>query len=207
MAVTVAQICNIALSRTGVSKLIDSIDDASEEARMCKLHYEPSRDEVLSRVSWPFATRRQSLALLTDRARSGWEFAYSVPSDMVAARYIWTGVRNPRPEKLEPFMIEDDSDSTDSDASGGSILLTDSEDAELVYTARIETPVLYPPLFVSTAAWRVAMELAISLVSNAQAAALAERRYESTLAKAGAQVFNEIQDEQPPESAAIAARR
>lgn len=49
------EICNIALSRIGNSRSINSMTEASKEANQCSLHYEQCRDAVLSDFPWNFA--------------------------------------------------------------------------------------------------------------------------------------------------------
>ena len=66
-------ICNIALSSIGQGR-IDSIDEDSEAARQCKLHYELTRKNLLSSYRWGFAERSEKLARV-DTTVPKWEFA------------------------------------------------------------------------------------------------------------------------------------
>ena len=73
-------ICNLALSKFG-SKRIQSLDDASPEARACKLNYGPTRDEVLRSHRWNFATKRATLSRLSGAPPFGWAAWYQLPVD------------------------------------------------------------------------------------------------------------------------------
>ena len=84
---SVVQICNIALTRIGQSKLIDSLAERSVAAEMCTLHYEACRDEVLRDFDWPFAEARVALAGI-GQPPSNWTFRYRLPDNCLKARSI-----------------------------------------------------------------------------------------------------------------------
>ena len=48
------EICNMALSYLGNGR-VNSIDDAAEDARKCKIHYDHDRRRMLAAYSWGFA--------------------------------------------------------------------------------------------------------------------------------------------------------
>ena len=167
MATTVVEICNIALSRIGAKK-IQSLDDTSKEAEECNLHYENARDATLRDFDWSFARKRADLAVLTDTF-TGWTYAYQLPSDYIMARKIiddtgsLTGTSydidtdNYKPVGRVKFEI------VSNNAGNRPILLTDKEDAELSYTARITDSNAFDPMFADALSWRLASEFAISI--------------------------------------------
>lgn len=155
---TAEQICNLALSYVGNREPIDSLNEPTLEAQQCSIHYPAARDVLLSGHWWPFATRHQTLALLPT-PRSGWAFAYALPTDLLKPRYIFSGAR---PGALAipvfssisfPFgalpmvsalpMINGAVPQVAfelelSDDGNKQILVTDQENAELVYTFKLQ---------------------------------------------------------------------
>jgi hypothetical protein len=157
---TVAEICNEALLYVGSGQAINDLDEDSAEARACKVYYAKTRDALLEAFPWKFAGKRSVLALLSGEERVGWAFAYAWPSDCLAPRRIWNGQRTPAAYSRIPFDVE--STSTNGNVSGRCIV-TDREDAELIYTAQVTTVALFTPLFCETLALSLASKLALIL--------------------------------------------
>lgn len=153
MATTEAQICNLALLKVGQREQILSLGENSASAQACAIAYPQARDSLLASWPWRFAAYRATLALLANVERSGWEYAYALPADCLEARSVYPGARVVPEESKVPFAIEHE-------PGVGRVLLTDQEDAELLYTRKVETVVLYPPLFVEALAAKLAIELA-----------------------------------------------
>lgn len=164
------QICNLALSRI-FARRIQSLSDNLKEARECSAHYDMARDEVLESMDWTFAKKRKTLALLTD-TYSGWTYAYDYPSDCVVAREIYNGTGNITGTSYD---LENDTyvptgdvqyEIISSTAMDKQIILTDQESAELRYTARIEDTNLFSAKFISSLAFKMASEMALSIKSD-----------------------------------------
>jgi hypothetical protein len=159
MAQTVVQICNTALARIGVSNFISSIDEATQEAAVCKLLYEQCRDRLLREVHWPFARVFKALTLVEQAGSepawaTEWAYAYRYPTDCLT---IWriltkTGRNETTPE---PYDIGRDEQ--------GRLLFTNQLNAIAEYTARVEDPAQFDSTFVSALAWLLAMEIAMPL--------------------------------------------
>lgn len=183
MAKTEGELCSIALARIGVRRRIDSLDEDSPEAQACRAVYALARDASLEAYDWPFARRRATLALLdVDVEARGWGFAYALPADFIAASHIsLSGVRSPTLKQRPRFSIE------------GATLYTDTEDAELVYTARVITVGSYPPLFQQALAWKVAADLALVMPEKATLAMTMDTAAARALAIAAASAFNQEQ--------------
>ena len=101
MATDVVSLWNLAVSAAGGRGSISAEDENSREANLCRLWYEPVRDNVLKSASWPCTKKYESLAVLATRAdfnatwtntdpAPGWAYAYGVPNDMLAPRYLTT---------------------------------------------------------------------------------------------------------------------
>lgn len=220
MATTEADICNRALLRIGSTKRIADLDDTSTEGLACNTLYPQVRDEVLAAFPWPFAAKRQTLAPLSGVTRDGWGYAFEVPVDCIAPRYVFAGVRPggtvamayvgqwptaPNPDASQqvpavPFAVESD------DAGEGRLLLCDSAAPQLVYTARITAPPAFPPLFVNTLAWRLAAELALAVSVKPQFEQQCMQRYYAAIAQASAAALRGQQEDAPADAKHIAIR-
>ena len=80
MSLAVIQICNLALSAIGEEQ-VQSLDDDNENARLCALCFEPSRDAVLRGYPWNRAMDRAQLASLTEAPAFGYDYQYELPVD------------------------------------------------------------------------------------------------------------------------------
>ncbi len=190
-------ICNLALLRIGQGSRIASLDEESEPADLCELLLPLARDDTLRAWSWPFASRRQDLALVEEEPSTDWAYSYRVPSDyLVAIRIIPTDGRNGRARI--PFEVEGD--------NTGGLLFTDQTDAVLHYIARVENAGLFPPDFVDALAWRLAMDLAEPLARDQGRAEKAERNWKRALERAQANAANEVLNRPEPDSGLEDAR-
>src|SRR6478735_3780370 len=91
-------IYNLALNAVGTRSNITSPSEKSREAELCRLWFGPVRDQVLRAAPWPSCKAWQRLAVLKERdSQEAWtvgdpdpeyQFAYSVPSDMISPRYL-----------------------------------------------------------------------------------------------------------------------
>lgn len=176
----VTEICNIALSHIGCSR-ISSIDEAKKEARECKVLYEAVRDSVLRDHMWGFATKHLQLALLPDEYK-GWDYAYTYPVDCLAARYIYNSASK---TKKIPFKILANKTLT------GVVLATDQQDAILFYTAKIVELGGLDSQFRDAFAWRLAADLAIPLKDSSNKQGNAMKMYYSIISAAQASDANE----------------
>lgn len=154
-------ICNRALLRVGVTRFIESLDDETAEGQACNELFESSRDAVLSSSPWKFATKRSDLGVLTSVEREEWEFVYNLPTDCLVPRYIGIESKITSATQRIPFDLESN------DAGDGQILVTDLEDAQLIYTARVTIPTKWPALFIDALAWNLAGDLALALQKDA----------------------------------------
>lgn len=164
--------CNLALSHVGAYG-IQALSDRTKEARECNRLYDPSRRAMLEAHDWSVARKREALALRSE-TYSGWDYAYSWPTDCIAPRKIYdesgslTGtVYDPENDtyyqagkvKFEVAVNDD---------LNRRIILTDKEDAELIYTADLEDVNLFTSLMVQAHAYRLAADLAIPLRADSK---------------------------------------
>lgn len=192
-------ICNIALGRIGQGQFITALTGTTAEAQACRIFYPGARDTTLSRLWWQFATGRKVLATLA-LERTNWEFVYGLPGDCLDARYLVVeGVAEPRPDERKAFALEND-------ATAGRVLLTNEEEAELVYTRKVEDPTLFSPLFADAVAWKLASDLCLRIPVKPQVGRAMVAAYEAALSVAGANDLNQAQRGPPPQASYIRAR-
>lgn len=197
---SVIEICNLALSRLGNSRSINSLNEQSKEAGLCDLHFNPALEEVLSDFDWNFATKRIALAD-TGIAPPDWQFSYRYPNDCMRITEIMVpGTRNP-PERMRIQYV------TGSDASGeGRLIYTDQPDAWLKYVAKISDPNMFDALFRSALAWKLASEIGMGLSTAPNLVQNALTMYSQIIRSAGSHSLNESQEPTEPESEFTSAR-
>ncbi len=79
---TQVEIVNIALGILGANQ-ITSLSDDSDEAKLATLHYKTALESTLEVNEWSFSIKRFKPAQDTEKPLFGWEFAYTVPSDII----------------------------------------------------------------------------------------------------------------------------
>lgn len=217
MATSEVEICNRAIGRVGVDQLIESLDDPNNRARNCKLQYEPCRDEVLSDFPWNFAQACVALALVANVSVPGWRYVYRYPNACMKAHRV-TGPDGTRMQGLanwpyevwdydvllpgkQPFAIM-----ADPVNAGAKIIVSDEPLAYAWFTTKVTDPSQFSALFRSALAWRIAMELALSLRAAANLYNNAAQQYGWAVSQAQAHSLGEETTDRPPVSASVAAR-
>jgi len=179
MALNSIQICNMALSHLGLPR-ISSFAESTKAAQECDLMFENIRDATLRAFPWTFARKVVKLSLLSDEDPPDYDFAYAYPSDcLYALEFYMGGKQQPIWEVRAQTLCP------------GKMIVTDHEDATLIYTARITDPAYFDPLFAKAFSYHLASELAQPLTkrTNIQEAML--QVYDRVLASARAVDANE----------------
>ncbi len=208
MADSEAAICNVALARIGHTQFIDTLDDASTEAEVCKRLYPACRDELLELIDWPFARRRykpaQILATTLDLAAvpGGWAYAFALPTDGIpnGIRKIGSGLHVEREDQAVPYDIEYDN------RTQQNILLIDVATPEVVYTMRLTDTKRFAPTFDSAVAWRLAIDLILPLRKDAVVATRVMAAYDNALNYALALAQSSVRVGVEPKPQHLAAR-
>lgn len=156
-------ITNLALAKLGISPVMALTDD-SKQAQFANRFYAQTRDEVLSSHRWNFAMRRAALNRLATGPDFEWEFAYQLPSDCL--RVVQLNGYEPT-EQQGLFAIEADQ------------LLTDAEEAQVRYIARVTDGSFYPPLFSQALATLLASRLAGPLTGSRELPSALLEEYEA----------------------------
>lgn len=146
-------ICNLALARLGDEATVSSIDppEGSAQAEHCERFYPIARDALLEMHDWRFATKRVTLAQTTSDTFE-WGFAYALPSGMLRALKVLSAAAS----------ATDDSEDFEQqlDADDAQIILSNCEEASLIYTVRVTDTTRFTPLFVDALSWLLASHLA-----------------------------------------------
>lgn len=179
------EICNMALSRIGNSRFINSLSEKSKEAEQCNLHFNHCRDTVLSDFPWNFASKRVALAD-TNNPPPDWKFAYSYPTDCLKAiAIVQAGQKYQQPNNAINFMVGSDENGT------GKLIYSDQPQAWLQYVASVTDVNMFDSLFIDALAWRLAGELARPLASNAGIGNEAFQMYRIAITDAAAHSLSE----------------
>lgn len=75
-------ICNQAITKVGGTQIV-SIDDAIQEAQICKTIYEDIRDYVLEDADWTFATKRYLLTPEVDTPAWGYAHQFTILPEVI----------------------------------------------------------------------------------------------------------------------------
>ena len=195
---SIVQICNIALSRIGQNQGIDSLDESSVAASLCSLHYPVCVQQVLADGDWPFAEARVVLAS-SGTPPTNWEYIYAYPNDCLKARRIAVpGMEVVPLQQRIPFKVIN--------TGASKAIVANWPEAELVYTADVTDTSLFPALFVSALAWRLAAELAMGLQARPENYKAALNNYRAEISNAQAVAYEESEEGEMPDSEFIRAR-
>ncbi len=161
--ITQVTICNSALLKVG-GDIISSIDEGSRASIVCSTLYQYLADEVMGSSPWRFATKSVVLAPNATVPPFRWLAAYDIPNDC-----------------LRPLELECESDWT---VEGTQILCNDNTSINFRYLFRNEDPSTWDGRFAEAFAWRLAMELALSLTQSIPVFQQAEKSYNAALSQA-----------------------
>lgn len=154
MGLAKVDVFRMAVARSGGYAKISSDEDASKEASVCRVFWEPALRSTLEDHDWDFARRAKAVALLTEE-HSDYAYAYKFPNDCLAPRRIV----NPAGTDLTDPKTRIPMETRMNIAGTDRVILTNQEDAELIYTAYTDVVGLFTPGFVDALAWRLAAEI------------------------------------------------
>jgi len=147
------EVCSSALLLLGEDEITD-IDGSANREKLCKRIYSQTRDDLLRKHYWNFSLIRVSLALDATAPVFGFDNAFTLPPDFIRVQAI------NRNESLEehsfdiPYKIENGR------------LLTDEDQVDLLYVARITSPTQWDSLFRTTLEYLLASKFAIPVMNN-----------------------------------------
>lgn len=207
MAKDDVSICNMALSRIGVSMKIASLSDRTKEAIELNGVFDEVRDRVLTADNWPFARKLRSLQLTGDTPFL-WKYRYEYPNDCLAVRLLYPP--NPSGTSIESFRLALKENpiryEIGLDEDDAQTICTDQDLAAIEYTARVINPRHYDARFTSAFAWALAAEIALPLAKTIDHSRNAASMYEKEIREASAKAANEERPEPPPDSEFVIVR-
>ena len=152
-------ICNLALSHLGDEATVSAISptpDGSVQAMHCARFYPIARDSLLEMHPWKFALRRVDLSALAVNSY-GWAFAYATPKCIKALSVL--APDDDTNAKSQPYEMASASDGTE-------IILTNLNEAQLLYIAQVTDTTKFSPLFVDALSWLLASYLAGPIIKG-----------------------------------------
>ncbi len=165
MAESKTSICNLALNEIGNSRISD-IDDNNENARVCRLLYSQTLDELLTwpLARWKFAMARGQLSEDANTPDFGWDYQFPLPSNCKKLLEI---VTDDGDVKNIPYELE-----------GKMVLINDDECYVRYIIDKEDAEGDFPPWFINALVKLLASRLAQRLAKNPQ---LARTIYEEFL--------------------------
>lgn len=212
MTIGKVQICNMALAHVGTRSKIESLTEGSTESDICNLWYDHALLEALESYDWNFARKRASLAAHSEDPPDGvWGFRYQYPTDCVVARHIENPtiinqsiVRGVPAALIEPdaipYVIEMD------ETGEQKTILTDLDDAILVYTFHQTNTNLFTRVFITALSFLLAHHIAFSLTGKMNLEQRLAQQFRLMIQNAAANNHNENVARAPRESEFIRAR-
>ena len=141
----------MALTRLGQSR-ITALSQTGLAPELCKLYYEPTRNELLSEQEWSFATKRANISLSGDENLSSFTYMYNLPTDLLRVVTL--------------ISSEDYSDIADAWELEGIYLLTGINPGYIKYIKQVTNPTQLPQLFVEAFYLRLATKMCIKLTQD-----------------------------------------
>jgi len=149
------EICNLALAELSVDT-ITLFGEDSEPGRKCRLFWDTTRRTVLTDYNWSFAKKIFALSESSNDSVINWLYAYVCPSDCVIPRKLF----------IESSDESQNFDVMHSSEGSQLIIVANTPNAYLEYTADIIDTTLFDSSFVEALKYNLAAKLAKSLTGN-----------------------------------------
>lgn len=158
-------VCNSALGAIG-AKRIGSLEERSEQARLCAEQFDLVRDAVLGERPWRFATFRHELAAAGDAPAFGYAYQYPLEAKVIR-------------------VLDVDVDDVDDWRQEGRAVLTNTAGPVFIRSVdQVEDVSSWPPGFCQAVATRLASVLAGPLTESRTLVADLRELYRLHLAEA-----------------------
>lgn len=211
-------ICNAALVKIGQDVPIVSLSENTKAGRTFSRVWSRALDHVLAEHPWPFSITAEAMQLSTEAEFPGWAYRYEEPANCltklavcsengvratVSAALDWTYAdsrRLPYGDGRAPFETVYGAQAT--------CIVTDLDEAFLVYAARVSDTDRFPPKVVEALACRLAIEVAPALAGELglRLGQALEQRYAVALNSAIVHALNEAHPDPMPVAGSVAAR-
>lgn len=189
--ISATRIANMSLSHIGAQSDIESLTEESPAAKECALWYDFARQQALESFDWNFARKRvagtlhaDTISTTSNQPYTGtWAFRYKYPGDCLSMRKIQSPASPPA--DAIPYTVEL---SLNGDEK---TVLTNMENAVLVYTFDQEEVSLYTAGFVVAFSFALATAISFGLTGKLSIQKAMEDKFIRTVGQAGAQMQNE----------------
>lgn len=149
------QICNIALSNIRAGS-INSLNEGSLQAQVCKLKYDILRDRCLREIPWQFNHKIEPLAPVTTELFN-WGSAYSYPNDCLKIRRLISSTEGVSVDRrqipYEVFNVDD-----------RRVIGSNQSNLLVEFAAKVTDPNLFSDDFMMALAHLLSSELAVPIV-------------------------------------------
>lgn len=199
-------ICNIALSNIGqTTEIVDLDTEDSKAAKKCRLFYPLARDNALSDYPWTFARQVVDLAILEgEEDQTDYNFVYAFPQDCLEPRsivvpnipiglyyrfypaFFFAGLNGNTETSVPEFLRPSFEKGVASDKKSRTII-TNCENAKLLYTRKVTETYLFSSSFAETIAWRLSAYLATPLAQSIKLGTNAMNQYNTLIQQASSQ--------------------
>lgn len=98
-------IANVAMRHLGENP-ISSIDEDSENARLCKKYFNDAKATALEEYCWTWAKERHQLAADATAPAFGYDYQYLLPANCVSV--FWVGKNEVELKPSQPWQVEGD---------------------------------------------------------------------------------------------------
>lgn len=134
---------------------IEELSEDTKEGRLCSVHFEQTRREVIQRHQWRDARKRASLARLLDGPAFGWLYQFQLPGDLIKIIEVRLGTEMDTAAPQRSWLIE------------GTKLLTNCQSTAILYVRDAPTVELRP-LLINAIATLLAAKMALSLTGDSR---------------------------------------
>jgi len=170
MATSSTEICNSALNKIGAMR-IDNISDNTKAAKLCNDQYDRLRREVLRSHPWNFAITWISLAATVNNPVSDdYDYEFIIPSDVLRV--------------LQTDITDDLGWEVGNNVDGNKVIFCNNSSLKIKYIKDITNTTRFPPDFEEVLAFRLAADMAYSLVQSRAVQDQMFTYYGATLARA-----------------------
>ena len=223
----IIDICNIALSHIGQSK-IESLDEGSAQAIACKQLLPEARDTLLQARIWGFAKRRIQLVAIRRPDifnYKQWDYCYPIPpealnafavlppffevSDFDTLRVLQAGytaefiANQGHADPVDESLVGTGDDlpsvpyEVEQSPHGGRYIFTQQKNATLRYVRRVIDAEAYSPAFCTALSWFLAAMLAEALIKGNEGEAVAKRCMQNASGAAGMAASSDARQRTP----------
>tara|TARA_R110000796_G_scaffold117736_1_gene230771 strand:- start:14348 stop:14935 length:588 start_codon:yes stop_codon:yes gene_type:complete len=106
-------IANVAMRHLGENP-ISSIDENSDNARLCKKYFNDAKTTALEEYCWTWAKERAQLAADATAPAFGYDYRYLLPADCISP--FWVGKNEVELKPTQPWVVNGDYILTDVEA-------------------------------------------------------------------------------------------